>query len=43
MNEKNFCFVFMLLMVVTISAILVYLQNPRTARAGRAGYQQMVY
>ena len=43
MNEKNFFFLFMLLMVVTISAILVYLQWPRAAVAGQAGYRQMMY
>jgi len=43
MKEENFFFLFMLLMVVTISAIYIYLQKPRTVQAGSAGYQQMVY
>lgn len=43
MKENNFFFLFMLLTVVTISAILIYLQSPKTAVAGQTGYRQMMY
>lgn len=43
MNEDNFFFLFMLLTVVTITAIYIYLQKPRVVQATTAGSQQMMY